>query len=108
MVRLSGKHGASEWNRWCPPMEGEGARQWKQWCAPVEAMVRASGSNGARQWKQWCAVVEFFGALQWKQMGFFPANWAGFSGVCRVAHVVYVMLNVIECLTGRIGFGPGS
>jgi hypothetical protein len=43
-----------------------------------------------------------------RELGLSPAKPAVFSGMYRLAHVVYVVLNVLECLTRRMGYGPGS
>jgi hypothetical protein len=83
------------------PSGKDGSAQWKGWERPVERMGAPSGKDGSAQWI-------LMGASNGKSNRILPATRLVFPGVSQVAYVVYVVFNVLVCMTGRKDFGEHS
>ncbi len=83
-----------------PYGKDEGSK-WIAWVPLLETMGASTGRYGCLKWI-------FMGASSARNVTVFAAN-GGFS--CAgwlVAYVVYVVLNVLVCMTGRKDFGEHS
>jgi hypothetical protein len=64
-------------------------------------MGALTGNNRSVQWI-------LMGAFNGKSNRVLPATWPVFPGVSQVVYVVYVVFNVLVCMTGRKDFGEHS
>ena len=89
--------GASTGRDECTCGKDEGPK-WKAWVPLLETMGDSTGQHGCLKWI-------FMGASSARNFTVSAANGQVSCAGWLVAYVVYVVLNVLVCLTGMTGFG---